>query len=78
MILSRGGWLDGSYSDIKTSFNHVGFNWDWPSEIISLAKNNWDPRNLHKQFAPELQKFLFADFQLKNGRIIYFLNVAIN
>ena len=37
MILVRGGWVAGSYSDIKTNLSQVGLDWDWPTGL-SLAK----------------------------------------
>ena len=36
MILVRGGWVGGSYSDIKTNLSQVGLDWDWPTGL-SLA-----------------------------------------
>ena len=36
MILVRGGWVAGSYSDIKTNLSQVGLDWDWPTGL-SLA-----------------------------------------
>ena len=38
MILFRGGWVAGSYSDIKTNLSQVGLDWDWPTGL-SLAKS---------------------------------------
>ena len=32
-----GGWVGGSYSDIKTNLSQVGLDWDWPTGL-SLAK----------------------------------------
>ena len=37
MILVRGGWVAGSYSDTKTHLSQVGLDWDWPTGL-SLAK----------------------------------------
>ena len=41
MILVLGGWLGGwvagSYSDIKTKLCQVGLDWEWPTGL-SLAK----------------------------------------
>ena len=36
-LLVRGGWVGGSYSDIKTNLSQVGLDWDWPTGL-SLAK----------------------------------------
>ena len=33
-----GGWVAGSYSDIKTNLSQVGLDLDWPTGL-SLAKS---------------------------------------
>ena len=42
MILVRGGWVDSSYSDIKTNLSQVGLDLDLPTGL-RLAK---DPKVL--------------------------------